>query len=80
MFMKALDTLGKLTDPLFGNIKPDDSVKLYFNLSKDGQLDKRGSWNKEPAFNFIDDPQPQGKAPDSVQNPDDERRRAQAAE
>lgn len=80
MFMKALDTLGKLTDPLFGTIKPDDSVKLYFNLSKDGQLDKRGAWNQEPAFSFIGDPEPQGKAPDSVRNPDDEHRHAQAAE
>jgi Mn-containing catalase len=38
MFMKALDALGKLTDPMFGNIKSDETVDLYFNLSKDGPL------------------------------------------
>jgi Mn-containing catalase len=80
MFMKALDSLGKLTDPLFGNVKPDDSVKLYFNLSKDGKSDERRPWNKEPAFTYVDDPEPRGKAPDSVHNPDDERHHAQAAE
>jgi len=33
MFMKALDSLGKLTDPFFGNIPPDETVNLYYNLS-----------------------------------------------
>jgi Mn-containing catalase len=33
MFMKALDSMGKLDDPMFGNIPPDDTVKLVFNLS-----------------------------------------------
>ena len=32
MFMKALDGMGKLDDPMFGNIAPDDTVKLVFNL------------------------------------------------
>jgi Mn-containing catalase len=51
MFMKALESLGKLTEPNFGNVKPDETVDLYFNLSKDGQLDSRGPWNQEPPSN-----------------------------
>lgn len=80
MFMKALQSLDKLTEPLFGNVKPDDTVNLYFNLSRDGQLDKRGPWNREPEFNFVADPTPHGKAPQNVRNPDDEHARAEAAE
>ena len=34
MFMKALDEMGKLDDPYFGNIPPDETVKLVFNLSR----------------------------------------------
>jgi Manganese containing catalase len=34
MFMKALDAMGKLDDPFFGNIPPDETVKLVFNLSR----------------------------------------------
>ena len=34
MFMKALDAMGKLDDPFFGNIPPDETVKLVFNLSQ----------------------------------------------
>jgi hypothetical protein len=30
MFMKALDQMGKLDDPFFGNIPPDETVKLVF--------------------------------------------------
>ncbi len=74
MFMKALESLGKLTDPLFGNFKPDETVDLYFNLSKDGPLDLRGPWNSEPAFRYVDKPEPQGELPQEVNNPDDERR------
>jgi Mn-containing catalase len=55
MFMKALDSLGKLTDPLFGNVKPDDTVNIYYNLSQNGQ-DERGPWNSEPDFKYIADP------------------------
>jgi Mn-containing catalase len=55
MFMKALESLDKLTDPLFGSIQPDETVKLYYNLSQDGQ-DERGPWNAEPAFEYIADP------------------------
>jgi Mn-containing catalase len=34
MFMKALDQMGKLDNPFFGNISPDETVKLVFNLSQ----------------------------------------------
>ncbi|VXD17216.1 manganese catalase family protein [Planktothrix paucivesiculata] len=56
MFMKALDSLGKLTDPFFGNIKPDETVNIYYNLSSDGK-DSRGPWNSEPDFEYIAEPQ-----------------------
>jgi Mn-containing catalase len=57
MFMKALDSLGKLTDPLFGNIQPDETVALYYNLSTNGNgHDERGPWNSEPTFKYIADP------------------------
>lgn len=55
MFMNALDSLGKLTDPMFGNIPPDETVDVYYNLSQNGQ-DQRGSWNSEPDFRYIADP------------------------
>jgi len=55
MFMKALDSLGKLTDPFFGNIQPDETVALYYNLSTNGK-DERGPWNSEPTFKYIADP------------------------
>src|SRR5580692_1156191 len=45
MFMKALDSMDKLTDPMFGGVKPDDTVKLVFNLSQGGD-DLRGPWNE----------------------------------
>jgi len=45
MFTKALDAMGKLDDPFFGNILPDETVKLVFNLSQDE--DVRGPWNEE---------------------------------
>ena len=69
MFMKALESLGKLTEPNFGYVKPDETVDLYFNLSKDGQLDARGPWNSEPAFKYVNDPTPQGSAPAESQEP-----------
>ncbi|MEG4091504.1 MULTISPECIES: manganese catalase family protein [unclassified Microcoleus] len=59
MFMKALESLGKLTDPMFGNIPPDNTVDLYFNLSTNGK-DERGPWNSEPTFKYIADPAPKG--------------------
>jgi Mn-containing catalase len=71
MFMSALERMGKLDDPFFGTIKPDETVDLAFNLSK-GE-DKRGPWNKAPQFRFIDDPKPQGGMPPAPVNPDDEK-------
>ncbi len=58
MFMKALDSLGKLTDPMFGNIQPDETVDIYYNLSSNGSQDQRGPWNSEPTFRYIADPVP----------------------
>jgi Mn-containing catalase len=77
MFMKALDRLGKLDDPLFGNVTPDETVNLYFNLSKNGKAE-RGPWNNEPEFKFVDNPEPQGKTQQTVHNPDDEHTRRAA--
>lgn len=57
MFMKALESLGKLTDPFFGNIQPDETVNIYYNLSTNG-TDSRGPWNSEPDFQYIAEPQP----------------------
>ncbi len=65
MFMKALESLGKLTDPMFGNIEPDNTVDIYYNLStytqgeQDNvnlQVDRRGPWNSEPNFRYIIQP------------------------
>jgi Mn-containing catalase len=55
MFMKALDSLGKLTEPLFGSIQPDETVDIYYNLSTNGK-DERGPWNSEPPFKYIANP------------------------
>lgn len=55
MFMKALDSMGKLTDPMFGTIQPDETVDLYYNLSSNGK-DERGPWNSEPTFRYVADP------------------------
>ncbi|MGQ4647035.1 manganese catalase family protein [Lyngbya aestuarii] len=55
MFMKALDSLGKLTDPFFGNIQPDETVDIYYNLSTNGQ-DERGPWNSDENFRYIANP------------------------
>jgi Mn-containing catalase len=74
MFMKALDDMDKLTDPMFGNIAPDDTVKLVFNLSQ-GE-DARGPWNQAPDFEYIEHPTPQGGMPKDPINPDDEGHKA----
>ena len=55
MFMKALESLGKLTEPVFGNVKPDETVKVYYHLSSNG-TPQRGPWNEEPEFTYIADP------------------------
>lgn len=77
MFMQALKKMGKLEDPYFGTIQPDDTVDLLFNLSK-GE-DKRGPWNQEPLFRFEEDPKPHGSFPPDPVNPDDEKSRPLAA-
>ncbi|HIK31473.1 MAG TPA: manganese catalase family protein [Oscillatoriales cyanobacterium M59_W2019_021] len=55
MFMKALESIGKLTDPFFGNIQPDETVDIYYNLSTNGK-DERGPWNSDDEFRYIVDP------------------------
>jgi Mn-containing catalase len=77
MFMQALKKMGKLEDPYFGTIKPDNTVDLVFNLSK-GE-DKRGPWNQEPLFRFEEDPKPSGGFPPGPVNPEDEQTRPLAA-
>lgn len=56
MFMEALNAIGKLSDPLFGNLQPDNTVNLYFNMSSGPGADLRGPWNSEPAFRYVADP------------------------
>jgi Mn-containing catalase len=72
MFMEALDSIGKLTDPFFGTVDPDSTVDLTFNLSK-GETSDRGPWNMPPNFEYIEDPKPQGDEPGDIVNPDDEK-------
>jgi len=56
MFMKALESLGKLTEPAFGNVKPDETVNIYYHFSANGAA-QRGPWNQEPEFRYIPDPE-----------------------
>lgn len=57
MFMEALNSLGKLTDPFFGNVKPDETVDIYYNLSTDGDSgDQRGPWNSDDKFRYLANP------------------------
>ena len=57
MFMIALESMHKLSDPLFGDLKPDDTVNVYFNLSSGiNGADERGPWNSEPAFKYVANP------------------------
>jgi len=78
MFMAALEKMGKLDDPMFGTIQPDETVDLVFNLSKGD--DHRGPWNEEPRFRLVNDPKPSGKLPPPPVNPDDEKPMPLAAE
>ena len=78
MFMAALDRMGKLEDPMFGTIKPDDTVNLVFNLSTGD--DQRGPWNSGPKFRYDYDPKPRGGVPPAPVNPDDEKTMPLAAE
>ena len=52
-------SMGKLDDPMFGNVPPDETVKLVFNLSQ-GE-DVRGPWNEAPDFDYVADPEPAGR-------------------
>lgn len=70
MFMKALDSLGKLTDPMFGTIPPDETVNVVYNMSQGD--DMRGPWNTAP-FEYVADPQPAGPINTKIGNPDDEK-------
>lgn len=56
MFMEALRSIGKLEDPLFGDLKPDETVNVYFNMSSGPDADQRGPWNSAPAFQYVADP------------------------
>jgi Mn-containing catalase len=78
MFMKALDAMGKLTDPLFGTVAPDETVNLVFNFSQGD--DHRGPWNEGGNLRYISDPRPQGGLPPDPINPDDEHVAPRAAE
>jgi Mn-containing catalase len=78
MFMTVLAKMEKLDDPYFGTIKPDDTVDLAYNLSK-GQ-DRRGPWNQEPSFRYVENPEPMGGLPPDPVNPDDEKTIPLAAE
>lgn len=57
MFMAALQKMNKLDAALFGDLKPDETVNIYYNLSEPlhGE-DQRGPWNSEPAFKYIAHP------------------------
>lgn len=70
MFMKALNSLGKLDDPFFGTIAPDETVNITFNLSQ-GE-DFRGVWNSD-GLKYDADPQPEGGMPQPPVNADDEK-------
>ncbi len=62
MFMTALKQMSKLDDAIFGDLKPDDTVNVYYNLSSSlGGKSERGPWNSEPEFKFIQDPLEQRK-------------------
>jgi Mn-containing catalase len=56
MFMEALRSMDKLSQPLFGDLKPDSSVNLYFNMSSGPGADLRGPWNQEPTFQYVANP------------------------
>ena len=71
MFMKALDAMGRLDDPMLGNVPPDDTVRLVFNRSH-GE-DVREPWNADPPSSISLILPPQGGLPAAPINPDDER-------
>jgi len=75
MFMKALDSMGKLDNPMFGTIQPDNTVNIVFNLSQGD--DHRGPWNEGNIYDgqtidYVEDPNPRGGLPPAPINHDDE--------
>ena len=56
MFMEALHAINALDQPMFGNLKPDNTVNVYYNLSNGPGADYRGPWNSEPAFAYVANP------------------------
>ena len=83
MFMNALKSMGKLDDPMFGNVPPDDTVNVVFNLSQGD--DHRGPWNQGQAYNgqefqYVENPKPSGGIPPAPVNKDDEKQLPLAAE
>ncbi len=60
MFMNALKSMNKLDDPLFGDLQPDDTVDLYFNLSSEGSPDddQAAPWiRNDSSLNVVLDPE-----------------------
>jgi Mn-containing catalase len=59
MFMNALKAMDKLDDPLFGDLNPDDTVNLVFNLSQemDPSGDRPAPWiENDASLTYIADP------------------------
>jgi hypothetical protein len=54
MFMKALQAMNKFDDPLFGDLQPDDTVDVWFNLTVGPEAERRGPWSSEPDFDTRD--------------------------
>jgi Mn-containing catalase len=80
MFMKALESLGKLTRPLFGSVRPDETIDLCFNLLKDGALDARVSGTRSRISDISTSRPHRAARPRTSRNPDDEHHTAKAAE
>lgn len=56
MFMDALKAFDKLDQPLFGDLQPDETVDLYFNLSSNGADQTPAPWIENSSFKYIEDP------------------------
>ena len=59
LFMDALKSMDKLDSPLFGDLQPDDTVDLYFNLSQSAEPgnDKPAPWvQANSSIRFVADP------------------------
>ncbi len=59
MFMDALKAMDKLDDPLFGDLQPDETVNLVFNLSQsmDPKSDEPAPWlEADSSLTYIADP------------------------